>query len=884
MPSEQPPNNGTDDTQESEIRIRHDILFNYVPMGILVYSERGEVIEANQFLLDLLGSPSIEATKQIDLFSFKRLREAGIAQLLQGVVQTGMAQRFCTPYFSKWGKACSLHVMAFPLTPDASHNRKGMVVIQDLTPLTDREEDFKHLVEKIPLAIAITDETGRFGYINPMFSNLFERRVVRSSSVQRWLDETFPNPEERDRAAGITRYPVDDSNGTSLGTFSIDTKDGTSKRIHLTGFSIGEKKRVLICEDISELVLALEKVRSSREITANVVEYLTDFVYSLDTEGTLLSINTAAARTLGYEPEDLIGQSIERIVPAPVRKYIPSNMKRLKDKGVADGISQYIGKDGQVRYLEYRSQLIQDEDGPSYAIGVARDVTDRVIARRALKESEARFRVFVENAHDGIVFVQSDMKIEFANPRMKALLKDPQPEGKPLESYFDERNAKILENHLSKRVKGESSTYYITLRDVEGNSRQMVVSGAPYFDSDRKMKGAVGVYTDISELRALEDQLQQAQKMEAVGTLAGGIAHDFNNMLSGVLGYASLIKRLVPEDSPVGKYADMITKSATRGAALSSQLLAFARKSRRIVTDVDSHQLIDDVVDILARTLDRKITVSTRKDAISGLIEGDPGQILQLLMNLCINAKDAMPDGGRLTIATSLKEIDQHFSCGNMGIAPGRYFVITVEDTGEGMNKEVKERLFEPFFTTKEDGKGTGLGLSMVYATVKSHDGHVKVYSEPGHGTAFSVLLPVKAERATIMRKKTKKQVISGDGTILLVDDEEMVRLVLSDMLKELGFNVLVACDGAEGVSVYRENCNDIDLVILDMIMPKLNGREAFKEMKKINPGVKAILSTGYSQEYAVGDDTVDGIVGFVQKPYNLDQLSEALSEALVRS
>ena len=293
----------------------------------------------------------------------------------------------------------------------------------------------------------------------------------------------------------------------------------------------------------------------------------------------------------------------------------------------------------------------------------------------------------------------------------------------------------------------------------------MVVSGTPYLDSRGNYLGAIGVYTDVSELKKLEAQLQQSQKMEAIGTLAGGIAHDFNNILSGVLGYASLLKKHALPESQLAHYAEMIEKSAERGATLAGQLLAFSRKGKRFIQTVDVHQLIDDVVEILKRTLDRKIAVRCRKNAYASTVEGDPGQIQQVLMNLCINAKDAMPEGGRLILTTKTVELGETFCRGHDGLLPGLFLEINVEDNGEGMSEEVKSRLFEPFFTTKEDGKGTGLGLAMVYGTVKGHGGVVKVYSEVGRGSVFKVLLPLRGECFPIRADSIEKRTTLGTGT-----------------------------------------------------------------------------------------------------------------------
>ena len=527
------------------------------------------------------------------------------------------------------------------------------------------------------------------------------------------------------------------------------------------------------------------------------------------------------------------------------------------------------------------STLIQPDDQPAYVVGVARDVTDRVVTKKALKESEAKFKLLVESAHDGITYVDASGYIQFCNPRMKEILRDPAPEGKNLREYYDDQNRSILEDHLAVRPKGESTTYLVTMTDLEGNPHKMVVSGTPYLDSKGNYVGAIGVFSDVSELKKLEAQLQQSQKMEAIGTLAGGIAHDFNNILSGVLGYASLLKKHALPESQLAHYAEMIEKSAERGATLAGQLLAFSRKGKCFIQIVEVHQLIDDVVEILMRTLDRNITVRCFKKAHSSAVEGDPGQIQQVLMNLCINAKDAMPKGGCLILTTETVALDEAFCRGHDGLLSGVFLEINVEDNGEGMSEDVKSRLFEPFFTTKEDGKGTGLGLAMVYGTVKGHGGVVKVYSEVGQGSVFKVLLPLKKDCSEMPVSAIEKKAALGTGRILVVDDEDIIRELLGEMLVELGFNVISARDGAEGLKIYRKQWQQIDAVIVDMIMPGLSGREVFLEMKRVNPSVRVILSTGFTKEGAVQETLNEGIAWFIQKPYRLEELSEAMFHAL---
>lgn len=406
-------------------------------------------------------------------------------------------------------------------------------------------------------------------------------------------------------------------------------------------------------------------------------------------------------------------------------------------------------------------------------------------------------------------------------------------------------------------------------------------------ESDIKVLQTIGQMVAIeierldeeSEKEKMREQLYQSQKMEAVGTLAGGIAHDFNNILQGILGYASLLKMKVSEDDPTYKSIDIIENSATKAAELTKQLLGFARKGKYVVEPLNLNETVHNVLKIIKRTFDRAIEIKTTLKDDLWTVEGDHNQIENMILNLCLNARDVMPAGGLLHIETINKEVAADIP--HLWEKPGRYAVIKITDTGRGMDEEVKKHIFEPFFTTKEKGKGTGMGLAMVYGVVKNHDGFITVDSEPGEGTSFTVFLP--AVEKEIKRDETEvKDLPHGKGTILVVDDEEVIRNFAKETLESLGYSILVASNGEEAVAVYNSNKGSIDLVILDLIMPKMGGDEAFHRLKLINPDVRVLISTGFGiaeQTTEMMKDT--GIAGFLHKPYNITGIAEAVKKAL---
>jgi nitrogen-specific signal transduction histidine kinase/CheY-like chemotaxis protein len=403
-------------------------------------------------------------------------------------------------------------------------------------------------------------------------------------------------------------------------------------------------------------------------------------------------------------------------------------------------------------------------------------------------------------------------------------------------------------------------------------------------DDDGKIIGYRGIMRDVTKQKQLEQQFLQAQKMESIGALAGGIAHDFNNILGGILGYASLVKMQMSQNDPNYRHIDTIEKSGLRAANLTAQLLGFARGGKYHPTAVQINDIVTETREIIASTFDKSIEVASFMDDTLPMIEVDATQMQQVLMNLLVNAGDAMPSGGKITIETSFETLDEQYADRYSYVEPGAYVVLSVADTGMGMDKETLEKVFEPFFTTKEEGKGTGLGLSMVYGVVKNHDGFLHVYSEPGEGTLFKVYLPAveapaKAEALSDEEDNDLPQM--GDELILVVDDEEPIRRLAREILEGHGYKVLLAEDGLVGLETFKRENGNIDLVILDMAMPNLGGRETFLKMKALKPDVKAVLSTGFSENAKARQIMRDGVTGFIQKPYRVNALLSKVREAL---
>ncbi len=384
----------------------------------------------------------------------------------------------------------------------------------------------------------------------------------------------------------------------------------------------------------------------------------------------------------------------------------------------------------------------------------------------------------------------------------------------------------------------------------------------------------------LEELRSTQQQLIEAEKLTALGTMAGGIAHDFNNILCGMIGHLNVLARQIPPDDEHRKTIDTIEQAGFRAAELVKQLLTFARQKPLQIAPVDLNKCINGVRRLIKDSFDDNVTINFEPGKNLPLVYGDAGQLEQVFINLCLNARDAMPDGGTIAITTSAADLDDTFRARHHDAETGPYVVVTVRDTGTGINEKILPRVFDPFFTTREVGKGTGLGLAMVYGIVKNHDGFCLIESSPGRGTTFTIYLPAGEGKEAGITDPAPETSLKG-RTILIVDDEEIVTSMLQDWLEDLGCKTLTARNGKEAVEIYRDGTDTIDLVILDIIMPVMNGRETCRELMKLNPRVRVLVSSGYIMNAETQEILNMGARGFLQKPFNMETITAKLKEIL---
>jgi PAS domain S-box-containing protein len=516
------------------------------------------------------------------------------------------------------------------------------------------------------------------------------------------------------------------------------------------------------------------------------------------------------------------------------------------------------------------------------------EIAERQRAEEALRESEERYRAVAETAIDAIITVDNRGNIVFWNPAAETVFGYSVDEaiGQPLAFVMPERFGKVDRNGIKPAFSaGESDLIGKTIESSglrkDGSEFPVELSLA----SGKTREGVffTGIVRDVTERKQLEAQLRQAQKMEAIGQLAAGIAHDFNNLLTPIGGFAELLLRKAPEGSRQYEYLRQIKIGADRAAALTGQLRLFTRQEKGERHPVQLNSVVEETRDLLEHSLPKEITIELRLASELWAVEGDPSQISQVLMNLCLNARDAMPDGGTLTLETRNVTLDEEGARAIPEARPGRYVRLSVADTGYGMSPEVQARLFEPFFTTKEIGKGTGLGLSVVYGIVKGHNGFINVYSEEGRGSTFHVYLPA-IELTVEGREVEMLELPTGTETILMVDDEERVRELGQRVLELCGYTVLMAEDGLQALEVYQAHRGEIALVVLDVIMPQMGGRECLRRLREMDPGVRVLISTGYTVNGSAQQLVAEGALGVVEKPFQLYDFAAAVRAALDKS
>jgi two-component system, cell cycle sensor histidine kinase and response regulator CckA len=615
-----------------------------------------------------------------------------------------------------------------------------------------------------------------------------------------------------------------------------------------------------------------------------------DLVDPADMDRNPLRWSDEVYRIFGHAPGVFppSNEAFYRAVPPDDRPRIEEAMRRFLDANEPYRIEHRVVRpDGSERIVQEHAVLERDPAGrPLRVVGTVLDITERTHAEEALRLSEERYRSLVDGVRDMIFALSPIGDITALNPAFEAITGFPTTEwvGRPFEALIHAEDVPLALELFGRVLRGEARpTNEFRIRTAAGQYRVGEFSVSAQHRQGR-LVGILGIGRDVTERLSLEQQLRQAQKMEAVGRLAGGIAHDFNNILTAITGHADLLLQDLGASDPRREDVEEIRRSGERAASLTRQLLAFSRQQVLQPKVVDLNALVMDMDKLLRRLIGEDIELATVLDPALGRVRADPGQLEQVIANLAVNARDAMPQGGKLTLETRNVDLDQGYAVRHSMVQPGPYALLAVSDTGIGMDAETQSHIFEPFFTTKPRGQGTGLGLATVYGIVKQSGGFIWVYSEPAHGATFKIYVPrvdAPAESAAAAPAAASADVPGGSETILLAEDEPAVRAVARQGLERRGYTVLVASSGSEALALAQQLGATINLLVTDVVMPGMSGRDLAERLAAQRPGVRVLYISGYTDNAIVRHGILDPGLAYLQKPFHPDALARKVREVL---
>jgi two-component system cell cycle sensor histidine kinase/response regulator CckA len=636
----------------------------------------------------------------------------------------------------------------------------------------------------------------------------------------------------------------------------------------------------------NQLLISTRELEKNLSLLQGITEGTTDAVFVKDLAGRYLMINSAGARFLGKAVNEVIGKNdSELFVPEVGRAIMERDRKVLQ--GIETQTYEEFGTAAGVTrlYLSTKGPFRDSGGNVIGLLGICRDITDRKRAEEQVRQSQKKLQQHIE--HTPLAVVEWDLNFRVAawNPAAERIFGYTRDEAIGQHAHFivPPQLRPTVDKVWQDLLAGKGGKRGAPHDNITKSGRTISCDwyNTPLFDDAGRILGVASMVHDVTESVALEERLRHSQKMEAIGRLAGGVAHDFNNLLTVILGYTQILS----DGLPSGRMADstaQIKAAAERAAAITRQLLAFSRKQVLTPRIIDLNDIVLNLDSLLRRLIGEDVEVFTVPASDLGSVRADPSQIEQVIMNLALNARDAMPDGGKLTLETANVDREEALPGESHSMEPGRYVMLAVSDTGIGMSPEVQARIFEPFFTTKQVGKGTGLGLSTVYGIIKQSGGSIWVYSEEGRGTTFKIYFPRVDEPAqAIGSEKRNGSIPRGTETILLVEDDAQLRQLSSSVLKHCGYRVLLASTPEEGLAVSQENRRDIKLLVTDVVMPRMNGRQLAEQIVKIVPDLRVLYISGYTNDAIVHYGVLDSALWFLAKPFTLSALVAKVREVL---
>ncbi len=740
----------------------------------------------------------------------------------------------------------------------------------------------RYIIEHMRGAVAVHDRDMRYLYVSRRYMEDYQ--VKEKDVIGRHHYEVFPDLPEKWREAHRRALAGECSSGDDDHYLREDGAEFWTqwecRPWYEADGSIGGI--IVYTEVVNERKRAMDSLAEEATRRRLLIEQSRDGIVVLDESGKVYEANRRFAEMLGYSPEEARRLHVWDWEHVSSRERI---LEMIRDVDEAGDHFETVHrrKDGALVDMEISTSAAVI-GGRKLVFCVCRDISERRRAEESLRESEARLRAIFDSAREFIYLQDTDLRYTHCNKAMTEMFGRPLEEiiGRTAADLYGEEYREAIDE-VDRRVLAGESVQGTYLRTVRGAARVISTSKSPVYDAAGKVVGLCGVSKDITEEVRIREQMRQAQKVEAIGRLAGGVAHDLNNMLSPIIGYGELLLGELSLGDARRESVNQILRAGNRARDLVRQLLAFSRKQTLEFRPVDLNETVKGFEKLLRRTLPEDIDIEL--DLAPGIprVNADVGQIEQIIMNLAVNAADAMPGGGSLTIETAVAE-QSEAQAAREGVKPGRHVRVAVRDTGCGMDKETLDQIFEPFFSTKGE-RGTGLGLATVYGIVQQHGGNIWVDSEPGKGAAFNIYLPV-AENAPAAERETRGETVDlkGRETVLLVEDNEQVRTLAREILKRQGYTILEARDGREALALATSREGPLHLLLTDVVLPGMNGRELYNEAVRLHPDLKVLYMSGYSEDVIAHRGVLDEGVRFIQKPFSVQGLAARVREALGRA
>ena len=774
-----------------------------------------------------------------------------------------------------------------------------MVILKDISlqkeaelALRESEKKFRQMVESIDQVFYHTDEKGILTYVSPGGRRVMG--VPSSETLGRHFTELIhPDDlkrltEEFTEALAGYGYPSE---------YRLLHEEKLFRWVQSQSKPRMEGDRVVgvqgVITDIHERKLAEEALRESEEKYRHLFINAPAGIYEIDLINfRFTSVNDVMCELSGYTEDEILSMNPAKFLTEESQKRFFERMEKMAAGETLSQYNEYQIKtaDGEIRWAVLNNRFHFDGGKIVGATVVVHDITERKRAEESIREWEQKYRTVIDNATEGIL-VSRDQEILFANPRVLELTQNHLDKiiGKSLREFIHEDDANIILKRYLNIIKGEPTPGYSDFRIIGQDGTLHWVRGHSVLI---EWEGETAVLTFLNETTAqklaeeeknrLQAQLQQSQKMEAVGTLASGIAHDFNNLLQGISGYLELMSREQAGNQVTDRYIGAMNTTVQRGADLVNRLLTFSRKVEPQLKPVDLNQEVQHVAGILEHTIPKIIRIEIELADDLHPISGDINQLEQILLNLASNAKDAMSQGGCLSIKSGNITMDSKRVKTQPDLSPGEYVLLSVADTGMGMNEETLTHMYEPFYTTKPAGEGTGLGMSTVYGIVKNHGGAIDCVSQSGQGTTFNLYFPaLQGNFVSDENGETETEdLMGGRETILVVDDEQAILETTQDILMQHGYNVLTSNNGKSALELYRGKSGKIDLIILDLDMPGMRGEECLKKIMQLNSNASVIIASGFLKENQITTLINDGAVDVIKKPYRIPDMIKRIQQA----